>query len=117
MRDVGEGVGVVLDWLRGIAIFIRSPALSELITLNCCGFSGAVPPVLCLLLVLFVDADDESESLDESVPSSESEDEEEVDDEDRGDLALSVWLVVSVELLFTMVILLHQTTTLIDYWK
>lgn len=33
----GEGVAVEFDWLlRGMAIFIRKPALSELITLNCC---------------------------------------------------------------------------------
>lgn len=33
----GEGVAVEFDWLlRGMAIFIRNPALSELITLNCC---------------------------------------------------------------------------------
>lgn len=65
-----------------MAIFIRRPALSELITLNCCCLS-----VLCLLLVLLVEAtDDESESDDESDPSSESDEEVEDDDDDSGDL-------------------------------
>uniref|UniRef100_A0A182Q0F0 Uncharacterized protein n=1 Tax=Anopheles farauti TaxID=69004 RepID=A0A182Q0F0_9DIPT len=59
-------------------------------------------------VLLRSDADDESESLEESDPSSESDDEEEDDEEDRGDLALSAGLVVSVELLFTMVILTHH---------
>lgn len=77
----GDGVGVELDWLRGIAIFIRRPALSELITLNCCCLS-----VLCLLLVLLVEATDEvSESDDESEPSSESDEDDEDDEDERGD--------------------------------
>lgn len=86
----GEGVAVEFDWLlRGMAIFIRNPALSELITLNCCCccccWSFLSEP--CLLLVLLVDAtEDESESDDESDPSSESEDEDEDDEDDSGDL-------------------------------
>lgn len=65
-----------------MAIFIRRPALSELITLNCCCLS-----VLCLLLVLLVEAtDEESESDDESDPSSESDEEVDDDDDDSGDL-------------------------------
>lgn len=65
-----------------MAIFIRRPALSELITLNCCCLS-----VLCLLLVLLVEAtDEESESDDESDPSSESDEEVEDEDDDSGDL-------------------------------
>lgn len=65
-----------------MAIFMRKPALSELITLNCCCLS-----VLCLLLVLLVEAtDEESESDDESDPSSESDEEVEDDDDDSGDL-------------------------------
>lgn len=94
----GDGVGVELDWFRGMAIFIRRPALSELITLNCCccccWFCNCCccclspsAPVLCLLLVLLVDATDvdESESDDESDPSSESDEEEDEDDDDSGD--------------------------------
>lgn len=71
-----------------MAIFIRKPALSELITLNCCcSCGGSFLSVLCLLLVLLVDAaDEESESDDESDPSSESDDEVEDDEDDSGDL-------------------------------
>lgn len=69
-----------------MAIFIRKPALSELITLNCCCCCCCLS-VLCLLLVLLVEAtDEESESDDESDPSSESEEEVEDDDDDSGDL-------------------------------
>lgn len=65
-----------------MAIFMRKPALSELITLNCCCLSE-----LCLLLVLLIEAtDEESESDDESDPSSESDEEVEDDDDDSGDL-------------------------------
>lgn len=87
----GEGVAVEFDWLlRGMAIFIRNPALSELITLNCCCCCCCCWSFLsepCLLLVLLVDAtEDESESEEESDPSSESEDEDEDDEDDSGDL-------------------------------
>uniref|UniRef100_A0A2M4DA77 Putative secreted protein n=1 Tax=Anopheles darlingi TaxID=43151 RepID=A0A2M4DA77_ANODA len=87
-----------------MAIFIRSPALSELITLNCWGLSAGRTLLLFLLLALLVDAEEESESLDESDPSSESDDDEDDDEDESGDLFLSAGLA-SAELLFKVVIL------------
>lgn len=98
-----------------MAIFIRKPALSELITLNCCWCcccGGSFLSVLCLLLVLLVDAaDDESESDDESDPSSESDDEVEDDEDDSGDLPGGFDSTGGV--LFTVVIVLPARSLLV----